>query len=421
MKKHIRLFVVLFLFSSTMKAQWQDLPIEEGYSINNLEMVSETVGYGHFIHSMDGRYLAQTKDAGLSWDLINVPDTFNTNTISVIDFYAENKGVVVVTDWSLSSSPTSIIRTLDNGATWEDITPLGFWGGAPVLNTLNDDIIFMAAGSSLFKTLDGGASWTSQEFPFYIESLDFTDEQNGVIGLFDGTFAYMGGMYCTSDGGESWQGTLLERQYSVVSDVQMINEDFVIATPFAPIIIDGVYNHFFVSKDKGLTWDTIAYPGLDEESGLLAIEFQTPDEGFVSILGDDNKIYKTTDGGASWTLEFEPEDYAVGEISYGGDVVYLSGGYEKIYKSNTSTSTQNIIEQSVNIFPNPARSGSIITIDTPLSFDAITLYDNRGAKVLEQEIKYSNTIQIPTLNTGVYIALLRNKLEVSSVRLFIID
>lgn len=419
---HVRLFFLAFMFSSTIQAQWHSLPIEDGYSLVNLEMVSETIGYGHFIHNSDGRYLAQTKDAGLSWDLISVPDTFSLNTISVIDFYAEDKGIVIFTDWASSPNPTTILRTLDNGANWEDITPLDYWGGAPLLNTLSDDIIFMAAGSFLFKSLDGGASWTSYEVPFYIESLDFIDEQTGAIGAFDGTFIYRGGMFCTSDGGENWQGIMLDTQYTVISDIQMINENFVIATPFAPIVVEDTYHHFYISTDMGQTWEIVTYPELNEDNGLLGIEFKNPDEGLISI-GDfeGSKIYKTIDGGASWSLDLDLPEYIVQNINYAGNITYLAGGYDEIYRSDVPTSAKNISVKTVNVFPNPARPSSIITIDSPLKYDEITFIDQRGRKAFEQEMDYSRTVQIPALYPGVYVAQLRNEQEVFSFRLFIVD
>ena len=422
MKMHIRLFFIAFIFSSTIHAQWHSLPVGEGNSLVDLDMVSETIGYGHFIHNLDGRHLAQTKDAGLTWDLMSVPDTLSLNTLRAIDFYAEDKGILAFTDWALSPYPTTILRTLDNGATWEDITPLDYTGGAPILNTVNDDLIFMATGTYLFKSLDSGASWTNYGTPYYIESLDFIDDQNGVIGLFDGTFAYMGGMFCTNDGGENWQGTMLDMQYSVVSDVQMINENFVIATPFAPIVVEDTYHHYYISTDMGMTWDTIAYPELNDDTGLLGIEFKNPDEGFISI-GDyeGSKIYKTNDGGANWSLELDLPEYIVSNINHAGNLTYLAGGYEEMYRSDIPSSTKDIGTKTVNVFPNPARPVSIITIDSPLTYDEITFIDQSGRQVFKQQMEYPNTVQVPTLYPGVYVAQLRNEQEVSSFRLVIID
>jgi len=422
MKMNIRLFFAAFLLSSNIYAQWDSLPIEEGFSVIKLDMVSETVGYGHYIHNSDGRYVAQTKDAGLSWDLINIPDTLNPNTIGNIDFYAENKGLLLTTDWSMPSSPTSVIKTKDNGASWEDITPSEFWGGYLLLNVLNDDVIFMASGSFLFKTLDGGESWTTHEAPSYIESLDFLDEQNGVIGLFDGTFAYIGGMYCTSDGGNTWQGIMLDSTYSVVTDVQMINENFVVATPFAPIVVEDSYHNFFVSEDKGISWEIISYPELTGETSLLGIEFKNTNEALISIGGyEDSKIYKTIDGGDSWTLELELPEYTVIGITYAGDLSYLFGDSDKIYKSSLPSSTKDFNVQSVNAFPNPARPGSPLHFSMVDDFDFISIYNQSGQLVFEQKIDYSKSIVVPDLKTGIYTASLRNKFKVATSKIYILE
>jgi photosystem II stability/assembly factor-like uncharacterized protein len=112
--------------------------------------------------------------------------------------------------WALAE--TGVVRTLDGGATWFDVTPASL-NGAPAnsffLDTTNGWVTTLGAdptSGTLYHTADGGSTWTSGAVPFGGGSLHFVDALNGweLIGLNAGMSHEAVSVYRTSDGGATW-------------------------------------------------------------------------------------------------------------------------------------------------------------------------------------------------------------------------
>ena len=155
---------------------------------------------------------------------------------------------------------------------------------------------------------------------------------------------------------------------------------------------------------------------------MLGIEFKNTNEALISIGGyEDSKIYKTIDGGDSWTLELELPEYTVSGITYAGDLSYLFGDSDKIYKSSLPSSTKDFNVQSVNAFPNPARPGSRLHFSMVDDFNFISIYNQSGQLVFEQQFDYSISIVVPDLKTGIYTASLSNEFKTATLKIYIIE
>jgi photosystem II stability/assembly factor-like uncharacterized protein len=74
-----------------------------------------------------------------------------------------------------------------------------------------------------------------------------------------------------------------------------VDQDFAVAAGN-----DGVVYKTF---DRGLTWESIGYPNLSGELDLLDVKFITRDLGYVTGTRPNvaENVFKTTDGGATWT------------------------------------------------------------------------------------------------------------------------
>jgi photosystem II stability/assembly factor-like uncharacterized protein len=418
------LFFLVCVQGTKLNAQWNTISIGEDQAIQRLDVVNSSKAYALIYTTPEENLLSFSVDGGLSWEAMNFPDTLNQFNIIAMNFYAENEGVVFYRDWGFSGSPALVLQTVDNGDTWKDITPDDAFGIAypNAIQFLNNEIGFIAVGSGLFKTNDGGESWTVATAPSYIRSIDFIDENNGVIGLFDGSFAYIGGMYCTSDGGATWQGTFLSSSHSVVNKVRMINENFVIAVPRSNFFgsVDQL-NEVYVSNDKGLSWLPIPYVELEEDQGLMAAAFKNENEWKIGI-GDweQSKVYKTEDGGLTWNLEIDLPDYALGGICLTETSEFLYGDYGSYYMSTIPTSTNGVINNQVKAFPNPVRSGNPLQFSVEDDYQVISIINLSGQLVFEQNLDASNSIIVPELKSGIYSVSLKNDYKTAITKVYVL-
>lgn len=118
------------------------------------------------------------------------------------------------TGWALTY--TSILRTVDDGETWTDVSPAewdttqvptnGFFLDDDHAWVLQTDPVDFEQGA-IFQTSDGGVSWTRTDTPFGAGSMSFIDDQTGWVmaglGAAAGSMAIV--IFATEDGGATWK------------------------------------------------------------------------------------------------------------------------------------------------------------------------------------------------------------------------
>ena len=320
-------------------------------------------------NSLEG-YLMRTSDGGVSWEERLVVDSYLYEYITDIEFPSELSGWVI-------TSRGSVHRTDDGGETWEEISDEAFlkqitvssdgtlWGTGEVgdqirstdggltwistaegvrisyassgdIFVLNRDEVFVVQRESLLKTTNGGQDWRLIEIGdfgneiFYPQTIWFTNRLNGWIGCDLG--GGWGGLYRTTDGGESWQPQ--DENLHDLSDIFFLNdtlgwfaghdihrttnrgESWELLLDVSTEVLSSV---FFTSKDSGwaggyigvyqttdggVTWDVVRPFG--EDFNTYDIQFLTSSLGWViGSLGGDGTILKTTDGGSAWENQID--------------------------------------------------------------------------------------------------------------------
>jgi len=184
---------------------------------------------------------------------------------------------------------------------------------------------FGAVDGGVWETLDAGRTWN----PI------FDDQDVGSIGsiavaasdprtIYVGTgeadmrsdIAYGDGMYKSSDGGRSWQHIGLTNTLqigAIVVDPHNANVAYVAALghPYAANPDRGV----FKTTDGGKTWSKVLYKGADVGATSLAMDPSDPNVLYAALWqtrrppwnvyppsnGPGSGLYKTSDGGATWT------------------------------------------------------------------------------------------------------------------------
>jgi photosystem II stability/assembly factor-like uncharacterized protein len=188
-----------------------------------------------------------------------------------------------------------IMKTGDAGETWEAREP-----GTQVhfrdFQFVSDSVIYAVGDSKLMKSTDAGDTWYFVHgiSGKYLYSLWFVNSDSGVVAGWDG-------IYRTVDGGNSW-----DTAWSITQSGYKFGELEQLNFPTAQTgyaIGRGVckqsslFEHFVLkSGDSGATWDSIK---TFSRCSLASICFINRDTGFIG--GGSGVIYKTSDGGTTWT------------------------------------------------------------------------------------------------------------------------
>ncbi len=176
----------------------------------------------------------------------------------------------------------------------------------------------------IFKTTDGGLTWN----PIFDDqlflaigdiTLDPADPETVYVGTGDpniGGYVQIGdGLYKSTDGGQTWThlGLTAQRIISKVI-IDPTNSDIIYAAcmglPFERNEDRGLYK----SSDGGQSWSQILY--LSDEAGITDFLINPDDPNILYaagwnrirnnmesvVTGADAKIHKSTDGGVTWTI-----------------------------------------------------------------------------------------------------------------------
>ncbi len=300
--------------------------------IYDIYFISPTLGFACGLVNVG---LLKTTDAGDTWT--QVPGTLPDNAYSV---YAFDENNIL-----LGSANGNILRTTDGGSTWATV----YAAGSSLIWSIDfiDANNGMASGidAALAATTDGGATWTVRNSGIPPTS-DFLN-----IRYRAGAFYATGdnyNMYYTTDMGVTWNSFgyldpdqsytssfyaadfIDDNHVVTVGAVGMINETTIsplsttahntwikastlyddwaesstgrVIAVGAPGIPGVTFDQAMYSNDGGETWAVS-----QTDSSLVdynALSMATPLIGYAACV--DDYVYKTTDGGESWTQTTRP-------------------------------------------------------------------------------------------------------------------
>ncbi|HKI52597.1 MAG TPA: NBR1-Ig-like domain-containing protein, partial [Anaerolineales bacterium] len=261
--------------------------------------------------------LYRTSDGGLNWTRYDIP--FDSGYIQFLD---DNNGFVLqITGAATNKQSVILYKTTDGGATWvqnynNDPNAPGAGNTLPLGGhkdgmTFRDTTTGWVGGDIpmngyfyLYKTTDSGATWERQALaiPAGYESAYITTTAPKFFGTNDAVLPVWmtigAGMkdlflYTTHDGGAIWTASPAFARSAEHTDI--ISMSNTISWDWA--------NLFHVTSNGGTNWATVT-PNVNFSDGFRGLDFVSTTTGWVTLRhpDDSTSLYRTTDGGSTWTL-----------------------------------------------------------------------------------------------------------------------
>ena len=419
-KKLFSILTLLMVISHVVIGQWVELNTIPNQTIKKFNFITDDIGYALIYDlSTNKELVLKTTDGGNQWDSIA---GLNLLEFMDISFIKDSVGFSVYRDLNNLNSPMKIYKTNDDGNNWLDISPSSTNAGMgnSVVQFLDENVGFWGVGSVLYKTTNGGNTWdttllngTTLLNTVSIMSLDFIDQNNGVIGTWDNSFFYSGSMYSTNDGGNTFNIFNLNSYNTIVNDVDYMNNNTVYAsckdvwgsdrTPFISKSING-----------GLSWDSISIDTFNiYRAKLKIVDFIDALNGKIVLktpFNDTAYVFKTNDGAQSWVFEDTVFLYDVKDLQITAGTAYLGGDVNEIYKLNSTVDVlnSNRYKPSISLYPNP--NNGIFNFTSSLKKYQLKIFNIQGKIVFIKKINISGELKIDLgeISKGIYIARVEN-------------
>ncbi|MFH0895341.1 MAG: YCF48-related protein [Bacteroidota bacterium] len=183
-----------------------------------------------------------------------------------------------------------IIKTTNGGTDW---TELNSGTTTPLTSVYCADashVYVSTLNGHVLKTSDGGSNWTPVFLgdSMNLTSLFFTDVNTGFV------ISNKGRLFKTTDGGDNWNEI-------IIGFTGNFSEIFfnVAGTGYIAAGDSSGVGCILISYDGGLNWVFNYEPSI---SRFTSVTFINSTTGFAG--SDGARIFKTTDGGATWNLKF---------------------------------------------------------------------------------------------------------------------
>lgn len=283
--------------------------------------------------------LFKTTDGGETWH-----NYIHMN--SIYDMYFLNGEIGY-----FSIEPGLIFKTIDYGISWQDISPEGFFYGKEL-----DGIFFIneyegyATGvrGGILKTENGGSSW-EEYAPTYnhIRQLDFITDSIAY-------FLVGNEIYKTTDEGKTIINLGAPLPGQKTRQFDFIDELTGYTISGGEIGTSASENSVYKTTDGGITW-TKTHDTFSVMEEIYCLDFIDNNTGFVSGGYDQPQLKKTTDGGKTWTtkgesLSFGQIQFLNPQTGYARNSTYP---YQRIYKTTDGGENWEVVlnkEEGINSF-----------------------------------------------------------------------
>ena len=235
-------------------------------------------------------------------------------------------------EYWMGTTGGGVFKTTDGGMNWAPASDKYFGGtiGAIAVDHQNPDVVWVGGGETdirgntshgdgLWKTTDGGKTWTMLGFKEeYISTIRVhpTNANVAWIGVFGDVFKATPnrGVYKTTDGGKSFSKVLFVNDSTGVIDIatDASNPDVLYAATWqawrAPwgMSSGGIHSAIYKTTDGGATWTNLMKTAKGIPTGVvgkigLAVSPVKPSIVWALVEHDSGGVYRSDDGGMNWS------------------------------------------------------------------------------------------------------------------------
>ena len=281
--------------------------------------------------------LASARGSSYAWHLTPTGSTARLRGLSAVS---------ATTAWA-SGSQGTVLRTVDRGATWEQVGPPGtenlqfrdieaFDAGHAVILSIGS-----GSDSRVYVTSDGGRSWTltfvNDDPNAFYDCMTFFDSRRG-LALSDPPDGTKFRVIATNDGGLSWDVVdpagmppALPGEFAFAASGQCITSDHGHRAWFGTG--GSTQARVFRSDDRGQTWTVSTTPiRSGPTAGIFALAFRGEQHGlavggdFLAPTASPDNFALTADGGTTWQLvPGAPAEYRSGTTWIDGHTAIAVG------------------------------------------------------------------------------------------------
>jgi photosystem II stability/assembly factor-like uncharacterized protein len=393
------------LKSTNFGSNWEFKSYKYEYRFSRIFFANQTTGFA----TADSGKIFKTTNLGLNWYFIDSSNSFWLKDLAFNNF---------PNGYAIEGSGR-ILKTSNAGDNWFEV--FNSPGRLFNLKFFNENSGFAGGDTNkLLKTTNGGLNWSfvslSNITPFSIIDFSFINSNTGwALGHY-----YNGQPFQSYERNAFWKTTNSGENWNLIYDSLGFCNNFHIQ------FIDNntghkvSYNPYRMQKTTNgeTNWFNINMPGGFRPFDLFFVNVNT---GWMAGNNTQfsGKIFKTTDGGLNWLLQFEEYNkIAYSIFAFDQNNAWFSTDYSGIYKTtngggvigmiNISQNTPNNFNLRQN-YPNPFNPETKIKFDVPkASFTKLVIYDLLGREVttlVNEELKpgtYQADWNASSFSSGVY-------------------
>lgn len=224
-----------------------------------------------------------------------------------------------------TANTVSYDSKLYDGLTWRSIGPYRGGRSAAVTGVPGKPTLFYmgVTGGGVWRTKDGGSTWENISDGFFggsIGAVAVSEFDNNVIYVGGGEVTVRGnvssghGMWKSENAGQTWTSIGLPNSRHIPRiRIHPKNPDLVYVAVLGDLYKSSIDRGVYRSKDGGKSWEKILFVNADAGAVDLTFDPNNPRVLFASTWrirrtpyslesgGDGSGLWKSTDGGDSWT------------------------------------------------------------------------------------------------------------------------
>ena len=264
---------------------------------------------------------------------------------------ASNEDIVYA---SAYDNPSPVVKSINSGATWERVTSINSYIMSMAVDPTDPDIVYAGGYMQVYKSTDGGASWTGNSVSnYYIYGIVVNPLSSSTV--FAAGRVYTGSVYVmaflkSTNSGSTWSSVYLSDSngvsYSVAIDPSDPDNIYVGGYYYANT---SYHPAVYKSTDGGTTFSETS-SGISS-SGYYVYSLSVHPTNSNTIYAGTyyGGIYKTTNGGSSWSL-CSPSSYRylynMSTTTARPNYVYVSSD-TCIYRSTNSGSSWSVVNNGL--------------------------------------------------------------------------